>query len=124
LGTKLFNPCYNESSEDYISDFGIFMGKVYDDSGWYKYNHNPNGSNADDYTNITTVTPDRNKLRKKYLNLWDKITIKEDPELYSSYVSSTISGAKPISTSDPVNNFSQQKNTYNIQIKYNTEWKI
>jgi hypothetical protein len=97
LGTKLFNPCYNESSEDYISDFGIFMGKVYDNSGWYKYNHNPNGSNADDYTNITTVTPDRNKLRKKYLNLWDKITIAEDPILYSTFNSKEITGSKPIS---------------------------
>ena len=124
LGTKLFNSCYNESSEDYTSDFGIFMGEADTNSGWYKYHHNLSGSSADDYTKITTITQERNTLRNKYLNLWDKITIKKDPELYSTFESSTISGSKPISKTQPIFNQSDQLNTYRVKIKYNTDWKI
>ena len=121
LGTSLFNPCFDESNEnDYTSDFGIFMGE-YDASGYYQYNLTDNG---DRVTQNIPASIERNELRNKYLNLWDKITIKEDPELYSTFKSSTIGGSKPISKTQPIFNQSDQLNTYRVKIKYNTDWKI
>jgi len=114
LGTKLFNPCYDESNKDYTSDFGIFMGT-------YDPNNNPSfySYRYDGITQNIPASGRGNTLRNKYLNLWDKITIAEDPKLYSDLTSSEIKG-KPISKTATSRTFLQKNNTYKVQINYNT----
>ena len=122
LGTKLFNPCYDESNKDYTSDFGIFMGTK--NQGFYEgsYNYNENGN---DYRLSYSIpyTDESDRRRDKYLNLWNKITIAEDPELLSTLNQTSIEGGKPVSTEN-FYEYSEKIKTYDIEVRYNKNWKI
>ena len=119
LGTKLFNPCYDESNKDYTSDFGIFMGTKKQGfyEGSYTYNENEKLSYSIPYTD------ESDRRRDKYLNLWNKITIAEDPELFSTLNQTSIEGGKPVSTEN-FYEYSEKKKTYDIEVRYNKNWKI
>ena len=122
LGTKLFNPCYDESNEDYTSDFGIFMGTK--NQGFYEgsYTYDDNGNNVT-LSHSIPYTDGSDRRRDKYLNLWNKITIAEDPELFSTLYQTSIEGGKPISEEN-FYEYSEKRKTYNIEVRYNKNWKI
>jgi len=93
--------------------------------GSYTYNDN-NGNSGTLSHSIPSYSIDPNELdsrRDKYLNLWSKITIAEDPELFSTLGSTSIEGGKPISKEN-FYEYSEKRETYNIEIRYNKNWKI
>ena len=115
LGTTLFNSCYEESSNDYTPDFGIFMGEVKD--GYYQINQSG-------WKKITPVTVEGTRLRTIYLSVDldlvtnPSITIKTHPTIQST------SQGKPIYTVNALNKYNDVWKTDPKQVKINcpTSW--
>lgn len=115
LGTELFNKCYNEiNTEDYVPDYGIFMGEISGD--YYVYNNNI----------ILPVSSAANELRETYLVLNDKIDIVSNPILTDSTVEQNSYGLSSIYTSQPPVsvNYSYKQFQKTIDVEYKTEWEL
>ena len=112
LGTELFNPCYDEIKEDYILDFGIFMGNKVND--YYEYN-----------SQKIPATTDADNLREKYLLLDEKVDL-DDFILTDSQASASEEGGTPlISKTQPSSvNYAYKTFPKTIDIQYQKNWKL
>jgi hypothetical protein len=120
LGTELFNPCYDAANDDYVSDFGIFMGEVNDNTASYS-------NDAYGITSTINVTNDELKIRNKYLNLAENISI-NDPTVTETNGPYSDFGNPSIVFDDSVNETntycSYRKYNKGLQVKSNFEWII